>query len=123
MNPDSGSWKGYDSPGHSDHYFHSSYNDLIITGLIGLRLGDDDTVIVNPMTPDDWSYFALDDVMLRGHRVSIVWDRDGSRYKLGKGLRVISTAGRSRRARRSASSRSTSSLGSFRRSLSRSTTR
>ena len=89
VNPDSGSWKGYDSPGHSDHYFHSSYNDLIISGLIGLRPTDGDAVVVNPLIPDDWAYFALDDVMLRGHRVSVVWDRDGTRYKLGKGLRVI----------------------------------
>ena len=90
VNPDSGTWKGYDSPGHSDHYFHSSYNDLIISGLIGLRPGDGDAVVVNPLAPESWAYFALDDVTVRGHRLSVVWDRDGSRYGLGKGLRVIS---------------------------------
>jgi len=89
VNPDSGDWKGYDSPGHSDHYFHSSYNDLVISGLIGLRPGDGDAVVVNPLAHEDWDYFALDDVAFKGHRLSIVWDRDGSRYDLGKGLRVI----------------------------------
>lgn len=88
-NPDTGSWQGYDTPGHSDHYFHSGYNDLVITGLIGLRPGDEEAATVNPLVPDDWAYFALDDLTYRGHRVSIVWDRDGSRYGVGKGLRVI----------------------------------
>ncbi len=88
-NPDTGSWRGYDSPGHSDHYFHSAYVDVVITGLIGLRLGEGDQAAVNPLVPEGWSYFALDDLAFLGHRVSIVWDRDGTRYGVGKGLRVI----------------------------------
>jgi hypothetical protein len=88
-NPDTGSWEGYDSPGHSDHYFHSSYTDLIITGLIGLRPRADDVIEVNPLVPDAWDYFALDDISYRGRRVSIVWDRSGMKYGLGPGLRVL----------------------------------
>lgn len=88
-NPDTGSWEGYDAPGHSNHYFHSSFNDLVITGLIGLRPEDGDHAAVNPLVPEGWAYFALDDLAFRGHRVSIVWDRDGMRYGAGKGLRVI----------------------------------
>ncbi|MDB5352250.1 MAG: hypBA2 [Planctomycetota bacterium] len=87
--PDTGSWEGYDSPGHSDHYFHSGYNDLIITGLIGLRPRSDDVIEVNPLAPEDWGYFALDDVSYHGRRVSIVWDRDGTKYGLGPGLRIL----------------------------------
>jgi hypothetical protein len=88
-NPDTGSWEGYDSHSHSEHYFHSGYADLIITGLAGLRPRDDDVIEVNPLVPDDWAYFALDDVAYRGRRVAIVWDKDGSRYGLGAGLRVL----------------------------------
>ena len=36
-NPDNGSWDGHNSYYHSEHYFHSGYVDLIITGLAGLR--------------------------------------------------------------------------------------
>ena len=61
---------------HSEHYFHSAYSDLVITGLVGLRPRDDDTLEVNPLAPDDWDYFALDDVAYRGHRVG---DRLGPR--------------------------------------------
>ena len=85
-NPFTGSWEGHDTYYHSEHYFHSSFADLVITGLAGLRPRDDDTLEVNPLAPDEWDWFALDDVAYRGRRVSIVWDRTGRRYGRGKGL-------------------------------------
>ena len=88
-NPETGSWQGYDSPGHSNHYFHSGYTDLIITGLAGLRPRADDIIEIHPLVPDSWDYFCLDDVGYRGHLVSIVWDKNGDRYKLGKGLHLL----------------------------------
>jgi hypothetical protein len=87
--PDTGSWDGHDSPNHSEHYFHSGYCDLVITGLVGLRPRDDDAVEVHPLAPESWDYFALDDVTYKGHRLAIVWDRTGVRYKLGPGLHVL----------------------------------
>lgn len=87
--PDTGSWEGHDSYNHSEHYFHSCYNDLLITGLVGLRPRDDETIEVEPLAPDDWDYFALDDVSYRGRDVSVVWDKTGERYGLGKGLRIF----------------------------------
>ncbi|MDQ2800196.1 MAG: discoidin domain-containing protein, partial [Armatimonadota bacterium] len=86
--PITGRWTA-DSPQHSEHYFHSSYNDLVITGVAGLRPRADDVVEVNPLAPDQWDYFALDDVEYHGHRVSIVWDREGKRYNRGQGLSVF----------------------------------
>jgi hypothetical protein len=88
-NPDTGSWEGHDSYNHSEHYFHSSFNDLVITGLVGLRPRDDDTVELRPLAPAEWAYFALDKVAYRGHLLGIVWDRDGTRYGKGKGLRLF----------------------------------
>jgi hypothetical protein len=87
--PDNGSWDGHNTFYHSEHYFHSGYADLIITGLAGLRPRADDTLEVNPLIPDDWPYFALEDVEYHGHRIAIVWDRDGSRYGRGAGLSVF----------------------------------
>jgi len=85
-NPDNGSWEGYNSFNHSEHYFHSGYTDLIITGLVGLRPRADDTLEVNPLIPDDWPWFALDDVSYHGRKISVIWDRDGTRYRRGVGL-------------------------------------
>ena len=87
--PDTGSWEGHDAMGHSNHYFHSSYCDQIVTGLVGLRPRADDTVEVNPLAPDTWEWWALDDVPYHGHRLSILWDKSGNRYGKGKGLHVL----------------------------------
>lgn len=71
-------------------YNHSTYNDLIITGLIGLRPRDDNLVEVNPLLPPDtWDYFCLDNVPYHGRTLTIVWDKTGQRYGRGKGLRVF----------------------------------
>jgi len=89
LHPDSGSFEGHDGYNHSEHYFHSGFCDLVITGLVGLIPRDDETLEINPLAPADWDYFALDDVPYRGHRISIVWDKTGKRYKLGAGLHVL----------------------------------
>ncbi len=88
--PDTGSWEGHDAYNHSEHYFHSGFADLVITGLAGLHPRDDDIVEVQPLAPETWDHFALDDVPYRGRRLAILWDRTGARYKLGPGLRVLS---------------------------------
>lgn len=89
LNPDTGSFAGHDGYNHSEHYFHSSFNDLVITGLVGLIPRHDETLELKPLAPESWPYFALDDVAYRGHTLSIVWDRDGTHYGKGKGLRVL----------------------------------
>jgi hypothetical protein len=87
--PDTGSWEGHDSYNHSEHYFHSSFNDLVITGLVGIRPRDDDTLEVIPLAAESWDYFALDGVPYRGHRIGVAWDKTGERYRLGKGLHLV----------------------------------
>jgi Trehalase len=89
-NPDNGSWDGHNTFDHSEHYFHSGYVDLVITGIAGLRPRADDSLEVNPLAPADWAYFALDDVRYHGHDIAIVWDRDGTRYHVGAGLWLFS---------------------------------
>ncbi|MCY2966859.1 MAG: discoidin domain-containing protein, partial [Planctomycetota bacterium] len=39
--------------------------------------------------PAEWDWFALDDVPYQNRRISIVWDRLGTRYGKGQGLSVI----------------------------------
>ncbi len=87
--PDTGSFEGHDGYNHSEHYFHSSFNDLVITGLVGIVPRDDDTLEVKPLAPAAWDYFAVDNVPYKGQLVSVLWDRDGTRYKKGKGLRLF----------------------------------
>ena len=73
----------------SRYYNHSTWNDLIITGLCGLRPHAENAIEVNPLLPKNtWDYFCLDNVLYHGHNLTIVWDKDGSRYHAGRGLRV-----------------------------------
>jgi hypothetical protein len=75
-------------------YNHSAYCDLIVTGLVGLRPQAGDTVVVNPLLPEDtWDFFCLDGVPYHGRLLTILWDRTGERYQQGKGLRVFADGG------------------------------
>ncbi len=68
-------------------YNHSTYNDLIITGLLGLRPRGDDVVEVNPLLPPEvWDFFCLDRVPYHGRVLGLLWDRDGKRYGKGVGF-------------------------------------
>jgi len=74
----------------SRYYNHSTFNDLIITGLAGLRPRADDIIEINPLLPDgQWDWFCLDNVSYHGKILTILWDKDGSKYKRGKGLMVF----------------------------------
>jgi hypothetical protein len=76
----------------SHHYFHSGFDDLIITGLAGIRPREDDVLEVNPLIPTDHSAltsFALQSVPYHGHLIGVVFDADGKKYGLGAGLTVL----------------------------------
>jgi len=88
LHPDTGVWL-YDGFNFSEHYNHSTYNDLIITGLIGIRPRPDNTFEVNPLVPDSWDYFCLENVPYHGHLMTVLWDRTGTRYGKGPGLQIF----------------------------------
>ncbi|MDB4582014.1 hypothetical protein N9164_02560 [Draconibacterium sp.] len=71
------------------YYNHSTYNDIIITALAGLRPVLDNKLVVNPLIPDTWDWFCLDDVFYKGRKITILWDKTGAKYNKGKGLRVF----------------------------------
>ncbi len=77
----------------SHHYFHSGFNDLILTGLVGIRPRADDMLEVNPLLPpagdpQALAWFRVQDVPYHGHRIAVTWDQDGSHYRRGKGLSI-----------------------------------
>ncbi|QHT70029.1 glycogen debranching protein [Rhodocytophaga rosea] len=73
----------------SNHYNHSSYNNLIISGLCGLRPSTGDTLEINPLIDESIDYFYLSDIRYHGHTLTLIYDKDGNRYKAGKGLTVF----------------------------------
>jgi hypothetical protein len=73
----------------SRHYNHSTFNDLVVTGLAGLVPRADDVVEVDPLVPTEaWDWFCLDGVPYHGRTLTILWDRTGERYQRGAGLAV-----------------------------------
>jgi hypothetical protein len=76
--------------GRSRYYNHSTFADLLITGVVGLVPRADDTVEVRPLLPaGTWDWFCLDGVKYHGHVLAIIWDRDGKHYGRGTGLIVL----------------------------------
>lgn len=103
LNPFTGDWisrtrlKNWDEDGWAENkggqergkdYNHSGFCDLVISDLIGLKPQLNDTLEIRPLVPDSWTYFCLDQVNYHGKPLTIIWDKDGSRYGRGKGFRV-----------------------------------
>ena len=57
-------------------YNHSSFIDLIIAALLGLRASTSNALFINPLAVDR-KYFALDNLRYRGRNLAIAFDRDG----------------------------------------------
>ena len=74
----------------SRYYNHSTFNDLVITGIAGIRPQADGSVEINPLVPaGQWPYFCLDNVSYHGHTLTVIYDQDGQRYHQGKGLTLL----------------------------------
>ncbi|MFT4095062.1 MAG: glycoside hydrolase [Niabella sp.] len=87
MDEKTGQWLTDDARGR--YYNHSTFNDLVITGLVGLRPRADDIIEVNPLLPaGKWHWFALDNILYHGKIIAIIWDKTGKKYHKGKGLSV-----------------------------------
>lgn len=80
----------------SNHYNHSTYIDLILSGLIGVRPRADQTLELDPLVPTQVSandhpirFFAVQGLAYHGHEISIFYDADANRYHAGRGLSVF----------------------------------
>lgn len=85
--PDRPSWI-YDAYDHSEDYNHSTYDDLVLSGLLGLRPSTTSHLDIRPLVLSDWDHYLVENVPYHGHQVTVLWDRDGSHYHQGAGLRV-----------------------------------
>lgn len=68
-------------------YSHSTFADLVITGLCGVSVSWTGQLVVDPLLPaESWSYFLLEGVRVHGHDLTVAYDRDGSAYGRERGL-------------------------------------
>ncbi len=74
----------------SRYYNHSTFADLVISGLVGVRPQPGNKVEVNPLVPEGkWDWFCLDNLPYKGKTLTVVWDKTGEKYGRGKGLTVL----------------------------------
>lgn len=58
-------------------YFHSTFPDMIISDLLGIKADYDGALHIEPLLPvDAWDSFYLGDLNIAGHSVDIVWNKD-----------------------------------------------
>jgi hypothetical protein len=85
-----GDWIKVKKPERSRYYNHSTYADLIIAGLAGVRPQPDDSVVLEPLLPaNTWDWFCVDGIPYHGRSLTVIWDRDGSHFQRGAGLTAL----------------------------------
>lgn len=73
-------------------YNHSTFVDIIISGLVGLSADENGQISVRPLVPEGlWDWWCLRDARIAGKSVTVVYDRTGKHYGVGKGLSVFSS--------------------------------
>lgn len=70
-------------------YNHSTFCDLIITGLVGIQPHADGSIVIQPLIPEnEWEWFSLHNLRCAGRDVSVVYDRTGKHYGCRPGLNI-----------------------------------
>ena len=71
-------------------YNHSTFCDLVISGLVGFQPRVDHGFEIKPLVPPEaWDYFCLDNLSYHGKKVTIIYDVNGQRYGKGGGMHVF----------------------------------
>ncbi len=71
-------------------YNHSAFCDLVLTGLLGLKVKGGQ-IVVNPRIPEDWDHFKVENLWVGGKEYSVVYDKTGAYYGTAAGITVCRT--------------------------------
>jgi hypothetical protein len=82
MDPNTGIWLAREILRQRDrsdkergqHYNHSSFIDLVMTGICGIRPSADDRLEIHPLGTS-LDTFSLCDLVYHGHRIDMLWDK------------------------------------------------
>jgi hypothetical protein len=70
-------------------YNHSAFCDIVISDLIGIQPSTSDSLTIHPLVPENyWNWFCLDRVKYHDKILTIIWDKNGTKYKRDKGFSV-----------------------------------
>lgn len=95
LNPFTGQWlaqvisKAKRGIHYGEDYNHSEFCDIIISDLVGIQPSMGNEIVIDPLIPNDyWEWFCLGKVNYHNKKISVVWDKDGLKYKLMPGFSV-----------------------------------
>jgi len=84
-----GRWLKGDNP-RSSFYNHSTFCDLVINDLIGLKPRTDNAIEISSLIPEGkWDWFLLDNISYHGKMLTVLWDKTGKKYNRGTGMSVF----------------------------------
>lgn len=69
-------------------YNHSAFCDLVLSGLAGLRFAEDRLTAEPLFGEEDLAWFCADGIRHKDRYITLLWDRDGTRYGKGRGLKL-----------------------------------
>jgi len=69
-------------------YNHSTFCDIVLGGLLGIK-SENGVLSVNPHIPEEWEFFAVENLWIGEKCYQVTYDKNGNKYGLGKGLNVI----------------------------------
>ncbi|MDR1497731.1 MAG: hypothetical protein LBS59_04880 [Puniceicoccales bacterium] len=85
-----GTWsRGKGGVERGKDYNHSTYCDLVLSGLLGIRPVNGDEIVIFPLVPRKIPFFAVENLNIGGKKVDVFYDGNGNRYKRGGGLQVF----------------------------------
>ena len=70
-------------------YNHSGFCDLVLSDLLGIKPSIDNSIEIKPLIPQNWEWFAAENIPFQGKDISLIWDKTGEKYGLGKGLMLF----------------------------------
>ncbi len=68
-------------------YNHSTFIDLVLRGLVGVKV-DADKLVIEPKVGGVWKWFALENFSYRKTKYNIYYDEDGTVFGKGCGLMI-----------------------------------
>ena len=99
LDPFTGRWLARDilhriRPARTDRdrgkdYNHSAFCDLVLSGLGGIRFAPGMVTAQPLFAPEDLPWLCIDGIRHGDRYITLLWDRDGTRYGKGPGLRLL----------------------------------
>ena len=62
---------------------------MVLSDLLGIKPSINNSIEIRPLIPQNWEWFAAENIPFQGKEISLIWDKTGEKYGLGKGLMLF----------------------------------